>query len=128
MPRSDAWVRVRTRLLLMYNLTPQVHVPDDRLRPLSEAFGLGRFTAHVEAAGLLLPRLVLHEHVLEITLPPNAARVDGADLTLAVTPRQDPLLFVDVEFPDDAGDSDAIAETSTPPGRTAPPPASAASR
>ncbi|GHB88670.1 hypothetical protein GCM10010348_02310 [Streptomyces anthocyanicus] len=111
MPRSDAAVRVRTRLLLMYHLTPQVHVPDDRLRPLSEALGLGRFTAHVEAAGLLLPRLVLHERVREITLPPNAARVDGADITLAVTPRQDPLLFVDVEVPDEAGDSDTIAET-----------------
>ncbi|MGQ4424788.1 hypothetical protein ACN6LL_007341 [Streptomyces violaceoruber] len=86
-------------------------MPDDRLRPLSEALGLGRFTAHVEAAGLLLPRLVLHERVREITLPPNAARVDGADITLAVTPRQDPLLFVDVEVPDEAGDSDTIAET-----------------
>ncbi|GHA81640.1 hypothetical protein GCM10010330_39730 [Streptomyces tendae] len=95
----------------MYNLTPQVQVPDDMLRPLSEALGLGRFTAHVEAAELLLPRLVLHERVVDITLPPNAVRVDGASVTLAVTPRRDPLLFVDVEIADDADGADAIAET-----------------
>lgn len=95
----------------MYNLTPQVQVPDDMLRPLSEALGLGRFTAHVEAAELLLPRLVLHERVVDITLPPNAVRVDGAAVTLAVTPRRDPLLFVDVEIADDADGADAIAET-----------------
>lgn len=111
MPRSDAAVRTRTRLLLMYNLTPQVQVPDDMLRPLSEALGLGRFTAHVEAAGLLLPRLVLHERVCEITLPPNSARVDSTAITLAVTPRRDPLLFLDVEIADHADDPDAIAET-----------------
>ncbi|AQS65751.1 hypothetical protein B1H29_01270 [Streptomyces pactum] len=111
MPRSDAAVRTRTRLLLMYNLTPQVGVPEDMLRPLTEALDLGRFAAHVEAAGLLLPRLVLHERVPEITLPPSAARVDGAAVTLAVTPRRDPLLFVDVEIADDADGSHALAET-----------------
>ncbi|MFJ5036075.1 hypothetical protein ACIQB5_50890 [Streptomyces sp. NPDC088560] len=111
MPRSDTAVRARTRLLLMYNLTPQVRVPDEMLRPLTEAFDLGRFAAHVEAAGLLLPRLVLHERVPEITLPPSAVRVDGAAITLAVTPRRDPLLFVDVEIEDGADGSDAIAET-----------------
>jgi hypothetical protein len=95
----------------MYNLTQQVRVPDDMLRPLTEALELGRFAAHVEAAGMLLPRLVLHERVPEITLPPGAARVDGAAITLAVTPRWDPLLFVDVEIADDADGSDAIAET-----------------
>ncbi|OEU96770.1 hypothetical protein AN216_19040 [Streptomyces oceani] len=78
------------------------------LRPLSEALDLGRFAAHVEASGRLLPRLVLHERVPEITLPPSAARVDGAAVILAVTPRWDPLLFVDVEIPDG---SDAIADT-----------------
>lgn len=92
----------------MYNLTPQVRVPDNMLRPLTEALDLGRFAAHVEAAGRLLPRLVLHERVPEITLPPSAARVDGAAITLAVTPRWDPLLFVDVEIADDA---DVIADT-----------------
>ncbi|WP_330336007.1 hypothetical protein [Streptomyces sp. NBC_00557] len=111
MPRSDTAVRARTRLLLMYNLTPQVQVPDDMLRPLTEALDLGRFTSHVEAAGLLLPRLVLHERVSEITLPPSAARVDGAAVTLAVTPRRDPLLFVDVEIEDDPDGSNMIAET-----------------
>ncbi|MFJ6070853.1 hypothetical protein ACIQFU_08390 [Streptomyces sp. NPDC093065] len=111
MPRSDAAVRIRTRLLLIYNLTPQVQVSEDMLRPLTEALDLGRFAAHVEAAGLLLPRLVLHERVPEITLPPGAARVDGAYITLAVTPRRDPLLFVDVEIADGADDADAIAET-----------------
>ncbi|GAA2597434.1 MULTISPECIES: hypothetical protein [Streptomyces] len=111
MPRSDAAVRTRTRLLLMYNLTPQARVPDDALRPLTEALGLGRFATHVEAAGQLLPRLVLHERVSEITLPPNAARVDGATVTLAVTPRRDPLLFVDVEIAEGADDPDVIAET-----------------
>ncbi|MGX1219478.1 hypothetical protein RKD42_000737 [Streptomyces ambofaciens] len=111
MPRSDAAARTRTRLLLMYNLTPQVQVPDEMLRPLSEALGLGRFTAHVEAAELLLPRLVLHERVVEITLPSSAVRVDGAAITLAVTPRRDPLLFLDIEIADDADGSDAIAET-----------------
>ncbi|MFF0587248.1 hypothetical protein ACFYWD_14875 [Streptomyces sp. NPDC003781] len=95
----------------MYHLTPQVDVPDEMLRPLSEALGLGRFTAHVEAAELLLPRLVLHERVREVTLPPNAVRVDGAAITLAVTPRRDPLLFVDVEIADDADGSAEIAET-----------------
>jgi hypothetical protein len=95
----------------MYNLTPQVQVPDEMLRPLSEALGLGRFTAHVEAAELLLPRLVLHERVVEITLPSSAVRVDGAAITLAVTPRRDPLLFLDIEIADDADGSDAIAET-----------------
>ncbi|WP_055421540.1 hypothetical protein [Streptomyces pactum] len=95
----------------MYNLTPQVGVPEDMLRPLTEALDLGRFAAHVEAAGLLLPRLVLHERVPEITLPPSAARVDGAAVTLAVTPRRDPLLFVDVEIADDADGSHALAET-----------------
>ncbi|WP_030182624.1 hypothetical protein [Streptomyces violaceorubidus] len=96
----------------MYNLAPQVRVPDDMLRPLSEALGLGRFTAHVEAAELLLPRLVLHERVRDLTLPPSAAaRVEGAAVTLAVTPRRDPLLFVDVEIADDADGADAIAET-----------------
>ncbi|WP_411099803.1 hypothetical protein [Streptomyces sp. x-45] len=111
MPRSDAAARTRTRLLLMYNLTPQVQVPDEMLRPLSEALGLGRFTAHVEAAELLLPRLVLHERVVEITLPSSAVRVDGAAITLAVTPRRDPLLFLDIEIADDADGSDVIAET-----------------
>ncbi|MGX1255222.1 hypothetical protein RKD48_007733 [Streptomyces ambofaciens] len=96
---------------MMYNLTPQVQVPDEMLRPLSEALGLGRFTAHVEAAELLLPRLVLHERVVEITLPSSAVRVDGAAITLAVTPRRDPLLFLDIEIADDADGSDAIAET-----------------
>ncbi len=95
----------------MYNLTPQVQVPDEMLRPLSEALGLGRFTAHVEAAELLLPRLVLHERVVEITLPSSAVRVDGAAITLAVTPRRDPLLFLDIEIADDADGSDVIAET-----------------
>ncbi|MFI7414017.1 hypothetical protein ACIBU0_35735 [Streptomyces sp. NPDC049627] len=95
----------------MYNLTQQVRVPDDMLRPLTEALDLGRFAAHVEAAGMLLPRLVLHERVPEITLPPGAAQVDGAAITLAVTPRWDPLLFVDVEMADGADGSDAIAET-----------------
>ncbi|MEU5142157.1 hypothetical protein [Streptomyces sp. NPDC021139] len=95
----------------MYNLTPQVQVPDEMLRPLSQALGLGRFTAHVEAAELLLPRLVLHERVVEITLPSSAVRVDGAAITLAVTPRRDPLLFLDIEIADDADGSDAIAET-----------------
>ncbi|WP_405677684.1 hypothetical protein OG292_24900 [Streptomyces sp. NBC_01511] len=108
MPRPDTAVRAHTRLLLMYNLTPQVRVPDNMLRPLTEALDLGRFAAHVEAAGRLLPRLVLHERVPEITLPPSAARVDGAAITLAVTPRWDPLLFVDVEIADDA---DVIADT-----------------
>ena len=111
MPQSDAAARTRTRLLLMYNLTPQVQVPDEMLRPLSEALGLGRFTAHVEAAELLLPRLVLHERVVEITLPSSAVRVDGAAITLAVTPRRDPLLFLDIEIADDADGSDVIAET-----------------
>ncbi|MFE2022576.1 hypothetical protein ACFW9O_31555 [Streptomyces sp. NPDC059499] len=111
MPHSDTAVRTRTRLLLMYNLTPQVRVPDAMLRPLTEALGLGRFASHVEAAGRLLPQLVLHEHVPEITLPSNAARVDGAAITLAVTPRGDPLLFVDVEITDGADSSDAIADT-----------------
>ncbi|PPS90589.1 hypothetical protein [Streptomyces sp. MH60] len=95
----------------MYNLTPQVQVPDDMLRPLSEALGLGRFTAHVEAAELLLPRLVLHERVRDIALPSSAVRVDGAAVTLAVTPRRDPLLFLDVDLADDADGAEAIAET-----------------
>ncbi|MFJ8806448.1 hypothetical protein [Streptomyces sp. NPDC102490] len=76
----------------MDHLTPQVQVPDDMFRPRSEALGLGWFTAHVEAAELLLPRLVLHERVSEVTLPSSAVRVDGAAVILAVTPHRDPLV------------------------------------
>lgn len=54
---------------------------------MTEALDLARFAPHGEAAGRLLPRLVLHERVPETTLPPGAARVGGAAITLAVTPR-----------------------------------------
>lgn len=107
MPESDAVLREHTRLLLMYNLTPRISVPDSALRPLTRALEFGRFVAHVEAAGRLLPRVVLHEKASGLELGAGAAPVRSAAVVLAVTPRWDPLLLVDVEIGD--ADPDGIA-------------------
>jgi hypothetical protein len=86
----------------MYNLTPQVRLPQDVLRPLTEALDFGRFAAHVQAAGRLLPQMVFSEEVPEIllapALPADFSQTRRASVILAVTPRWDPLLFVDVEI------------------------------
>jgi hypothetical protein len=101
LPRSDAALRQHTRLLLIYNLTPQVQVGKDVLRPMTAGLELGRFTAHVHAAGRLLPQLVFSEEVPDLSLAGAAADAAGvlrAKIMLAVTPRWDPLLFLDVEI------------------------------
>ena len=108
MPESDAVLREHTRLLLMYNLTPRISVPDSALRPLTRALEFGRFVAHVEAAGRLLPRVVLHERVSGLGLGAASVPVRSAGVVFAVTPRRDPLLFVDVEIGD--AEPDGIAD------------------
>jgi len=106
--QSDAALRERTRLLLMYNLTPRIPVPGSALRPLTGALEFGRFVAHVEAAGRLLPRAVLHERMSGFELGAPTVPIRSAGVVLAVTPRWDPLLFVDLEVddttPDDIAD------------------------
>ena len=77
MPRSDAALRQHTRLLLMYNLTPQVRVSRDALRPMTAGLELGRFTAHIHAAGRLLPQLVFSEEVPGLSLPGAATLPAG---------------------------------------------------
>jgi hypothetical protein len=97
--QQDAAMREHTRLLLMYNLTPQIRVPDSVLRPLTGAVDFGRFAAHVEAAGRLLPRGVIQERVPGLVLAGGGAgRVITAGLVLAVTPCADSLLFLDVQL------------------------------
>ncbi|HEU5332230.1 MAG TPA: hypothetical protein VFU73_05695 [Actinocrinis sp.] len=104
MAQSDAAPREHTRLLLMYNLTPRIPVPDSALRPLTGALEFGRFVAHVEAAGRLLPRVVFEQRVSGLECGAGTVPIRSAGVVLAVTPRRDPLLFVDVEIGDAAPD------------------------
>lgn len=106
MAQSDAAERGRTRLVLMYNLTPRIPVPDSVLRSLTGALDFGRFAAHVEAAGRLLPRVVVREEVSGLELGAGTGAIRSAAVMLAVTPRWDPLLLVDVETGDDATPAD----------------------
>jgi len=117
--QSDATLREHTRLLLMYNLTPRIPAPDSALRPLTRALEFGRFVAHVEAAGRLLPRVVLHERVSGLELEAGTVPIRSAEVVLAVTPRWDPLLFVDVGVGDAAPDDIADLLFTTWQDRTA---------
>jgi hypothetical protein len=92
----------------MYNLTPRIPAPDKALRPLTRALDLGRFGVHVEAAGRLLPRVAVHERVAKLELGAGTGPIPSADVILALTPRRDPLLLVDVGT--DRADAAAIAE------------------
>ena len=98
---SDAATKPTTRLLVMYNLLPQLRVPAGSMCPLTNAFEFGRFREHVEAAGRLLPQSVLREDLdpAMLTFPTmvRPVRALRATATLAVTPRMDAVLVLEVD-------------------------------
>jgi hypothetical protein len=97
---SDASSREHTRLLMIYNLVPQMQPAQFPVHPLTEVLDLGRFSGHIQASGRLLPQTLFHKEVASISLNPDLPPVSGdvrkAGLIVAVTPRGDLLLLVDV--------------------------------
>lgn len=83
----------------MYNLDQRYDSGGDA-RELTTVLEFGRFSRHVDAAGPLLPQAIFHEPVDELLLAdsaPDAGPIGNATAILAVTPRRDLLLFLDVD-------------------------------
>ncbi|GAB3504764.1 hypothetical protein FB471_3800 [Amycolatopsis cihanbeyliensis] len=106
--------RPRTRVLLLYSLANRLpngvgHGP--HTRSLHTLFAFGRFTAHLEAAGSVLPR-VLDEWELDgsaLELPPEPPRADAVTVIVVVSPRGDPTLLLDLGLPE-AADAETVTE------------------
>ncbi len=94
--------RERTRIVCIYELSPQVYGADGR-HELTDLYPFGRFSAHIKAAGDLLPRPLMNVREVNIELPGGAQDLGPARTILLVTPRGDAALVFDAEM---SGDPD----------------------
>lgn len=98
---SDTSMRMRTRLLCIYDLNNQISAGSNP-RPLSDLFRFGRFESHVQSNDRVLPAVLLNIQIdpSQLELAPN---LNDLGLSLAscrtavvVTPYGDPTLILDL--------------------------------
>jgi hypothetical protein len=110
LPLADTGTRAATRVLAIYSLGGRLRIPADSTRSLAGNFDLGRFAHHVEATASLLPRVTawagLEPGQFGLASGPFGVRLGRVAAAVAITPRRDGLLFLDIEL---AGQPDAAA-------------------
>lgn len=107
MPPADTGTRAATRVLAIYNLGGRLRVPVAETYSLARHFDLGRFAGHVQATASLLPQMTAWARPepgqLRLASGPFAVRVGRVAAALAITPRRDGLLFLDIELAGEPG-------------------------
>lgn len=107
MPPADTGTRAATRVLAIYNLGGRLRVPPAETYLLARHFDLGRFAGHVQATASLLPQMTAWARSdpgqLRLASGPFAVRVGRVAAALAITPRRDGLLFLDIELAGEPG-------------------------
>lgn len=102
MPLADTGTRAATRVLAIYSLGGRLRIPADSTRSLAGHFELGRFAHHVEATASLLPRATawagLDPGQFRLASGPFGVRLGRVGAAVAITPRRDGLLFLDIEL------------------------------
>jgi hypothetical protein len=101
----DTAIRAGTRILAIYNLSGRLRVQQDFMHSLTEWFDLGRFAYHIEAAASLLPQVTdpisIEPDRFQVSTEQPRARVRRLAAAIAMTPRRDGLLILDVELEKD---------------------------
>lgn len=102
MPLADTGTRAATRVLAIYNFGVRLDIPEASTYPLTHHFDMGRFEGHVKANASLLPRVAGLERIppSQFLLPSRrlGPGVDRITAVIATTPRQDGLLFLDIDL------------------------------
>lgn len=96
---TDTGTRAETRVLAIYNLSGRLRSQPTLMRSLADWLDIGRFTHHVTAAGILLPRAADPVEVdparFQFAGRQPRTRVQRIAAAIATTPRRDGLLFLD---------------------------------
>lgn len=106
----DTGTRAGTRILAICNLGERLIVRTDLMHSLDDWLDLGRFAHHVKAAASLLPQVTD-----PVSIEPDQVHFDGEQLrarvrrmaaAVAITPRRDGLLILDIELEEDPAAED----------------------
>lgn len=101
-PLADTGARAATRVLAIYSLGGRLRIPADSTHSLAGHLDLGRFAHHTEATASLLPRATawagLEPGQFRLASGPFGVRLGRVAAALAITPRRDGLLLLDIEL------------------------------
>jgi len=105
----DVGFRALTRLMLVYGLSGSVPGDWPADQELTDVFGFERFSPHINAAAVLLPRPILSLDIgPALELPSGRQSFSSARAVLMATPRGDAVLVLDGLVPDGT-DTGAVA-------------------
>ncbi len=98
----DLGTRADTRVLMIYSLANRMPVESTRSIPLSALLAFGRFAPHFVASDEILPRIAINELIADPKLRVEGSlighRVTSLRMLLAVTPRADLVLALDLSI------------------------------
>jgi hypothetical protein len=106
----DTRTRTETRILIICNLGERIIVRHDLMHSLADWLDTGRFEHHIKAAASLLPQVTdpvsIEESKVHFAIEQPGVRIRRIAAAIAITPRRDGLLILEIELGRDATAND----------------------